>query len=321
MTTALGRPLIAQKLVEIAEIEEATAIAHGGTGKSHHAGRIDVTVRGLNPAIQVIAPARDWGMTRAEEIEYARDRHMPIPAAADKPYSADSNLWARSIGCGILDDPWTEPPEDVYTLTKSSRECPDEAAYVEIVFDQGVPTAINGVAMPFVDLIGSLTIIAGAHGVGRVDMVENRLVGTQSREVYEAPAAVVLHAAHRELQRLVTTRDLDRFARGVSQEYADLVHDGLWFSPLREALDAFVDKVQERVTGTIRLKLFKGDCCIVGRRSPQAFDDRERGTNEAGDVGDHPAAVGFIKIWGLSEASARKASVSRHESSGSTLKG
>jgi argininosuccinate synthase len=315
MATSLGRPLIAQKLVEIAEIEEATAIAHGCTAKGNDQVRIDATIRALNPAIKVIAPARDWGMTRSEEIEYARERHVPLPAAAERPYSTDSNLWGRSIECGILEDPWTEPPEDIYTLTKSPRECPDEPAYVEIAFDRGVPTAINGIAMPFVDLIGSLTIIAGAHGVGRIDMVENRLVGIKSREVYEAPAAVVLHAAHKEVQKLVTTRDLDRFARGVSLQYADIVYGGLWFSPLRQALDAFVDNVQERVTGIVRLKLFKGDCRIVGRRSPHALYEQELATYESGDLFDHSAAVGSVKSRSLPlETSTRKSPAPSHQS-------
>jgi argininosuccinate synthase len=321
MATSLGRPLIAQKLVAIAEIEEATAIAHGCMGHGNDQARIDLTVRALNPALKVIAPARDWGMTRSEKIDYARDRNVPVPATADSPYRTDSNLWGRSIEYGVLEDPWTEPPEDVYTLTKSSRECPDEPAYVEIVFDRGVPAAINGVAMPFVELIGSLTIIAGAHGVGRIDMGENRLVGMKPREVSEAPAAVVLHAAHKELQKLVTTRNLDRFARGVSQQYADIVSDGLWFSTLREALDAFVDKVQERVTGTIRLKLFKGDCRIVGRRLPQALDDQELATDEAGALFDPAAAPGFVKIWGRPLAtSAPKSPVPSDQSSVSSRK-
>jgi argininosuccinate synthase len=308
MATSLGRPLIAQKLVEIAEIEQATAIAHGCTGKGNDQVRLDVTARALNPKIKVIAPARDWGMTRPEEIEYARKHHVPVPATVESPYSTDSNLWGRSIECGVLEDPWTEPPEEIYTLTKAPGECPDEPAYVEVAFERGTPTAINGVAMPIVDLISSLGTIAGAHGVGRIDMVENRLVGIKSREIYEAPAAVVLHAAHTELQKLVTTRDLDRFSRTVSLQYADIVYNGLWFTPLREALDAFVEKVQERVTGVIRLKLFKGDCRIVGRRSPYALYDHALATYDAGDAFDHTAAVGFIKIWGLPvETAARKA--------------
>jgi argininosuccinate synthase len=308
MATSLGRPLIGQKLVEIAEIEQATAIAHGCTGKGNDQVRLDVTTRALNPMLKVIAPARDWGMTRPQEIEYARKRGIPVPATVASPYSTDSNLWGRSIECGMLEDPWNEPPEEIYTMTKAPGACPDEPAYVEIAFERGVPTAINGVAMPILDLIGSLNTIAGAHGVGRIDMVENRLVGIKSREIYEAPAAVVLHAAHKELQKLVTTKDLERFSRGVSLQYADIIYNGLWFTPLREALDAFVGNVQERVTGVVRLKLFKGACPIVGRKSAYALYDHALATYDAGDTFDHTAAVGFIKIWGLPvEISARKA--------------
>jgi argininosuccinate synthase len=274
MGTALGRPLIARKLVEIAAIEQATTIAHGCTGKGNDQVRLDLAARSLNPAITVIAPARDWGMTRSEEIEYARTRGIPVPATAASPYSTDANLWGRSIACGVLEDPWIEPPEEIYTLTRRPSECPDEAAYVEMTFERGVPTAINGVTMPLVELIASLGTIAGAHGVGRIDMVENRLVGIKSREIYEAPAALVLHMAHKELQRMVTTKDADRFSRAVSLQYADIVYNGLWFTPLREALDAYVAKVQERVSGVIRLKLFKGDCRVAGRKSRFALYDQ-----------------------------------------------
>ena len=256
----------------------------------------------------MIAPARDWGMTRPQEIEYARARNVPVPATVESPYSTDSNLWGRSIECGVLEDPWQEPPEEIYTLTKSPADCPGEPAYVEIAFERGVPTAINGVQMPLVDLIANLGTIAGAHGAGRIDMVENRLVGIKSREIYEAPAAVALHAAHKELQKLVTTKDLERVSRFVSVQYADIVYNGLWFTPTREALDAFVEKVQDRVTGVVRLKLFKGDCRIVGRKSPYALYDHALATYDAGDAYDHTAAVGFIKIWGLPvETAARKA--------------
>src|SRR5436190_11188273 len=307
MATALGRPLIGQKLVEIAEIEQATAIAHGCTGKGNDQVRLDVTTRALNPKLKVIAPSRDWGMTRPQEIEYARARGVPVPATLESPYSTDSNLWGRSIECGVLEDPWIEPPEEIYTMTKSPADCPDEPAYVEIAFERGVPTGINGVSMPILDLIASLGTIAGAHGVGRIDMVENRLVGIKSREIYEAPAAVVLHTAHKELQKLVTSRDLERFARTVSIQYADIVYNGLWFTPLREALDAFVDNVQQRVTGVVRLRLFKGDCRIVGRKSAFALYDHALATYDAGDTFDHTAAVGFIKIYGLPvELAARK---------------
>jgi argininosuccinate synthase len=307
MGTALGRPLIAQKLVEIAAIEQATAIAHGCTGKGNDQVRLDVAVRALSPAMRVIAPAREWGMNRAQEIEYARRHGIPVRLTADTEYSVDANLWGRSIECGVLEDPWTEPPEEVYALTKPAKECPDEPAYVEITYDRGVPTAINGVGMPLVELIASLGTIAGAHGVGRIDMVENRLVGIKSREIYEAPAAIVLHMAHRELQRMVTTRDAERFSHLASVQYADIVYNGLWFTPLREALDAYVQTMQERVSGVVRLKLFKGDCRVVGRKSPFGLYDQALATYAAGDSFDHSAAVGFIKIFGLpTETAARQ---------------
>ena len=308
LATALGRPLIARKLVEIAAMEGATAIAHGCTGKGNDQVRLDVSARAMQPDIEVIAPAREWGMTRPEEIEYARERGIPVPATVDSPYSTDANLWGRSIECGVLEDPWAEPPDDIYTLTKSPGACPDLPAYVEIEFEAGVPVAVNGVAMPLVELVGSLETIAGAHGVGRVDMVENRLVGIKSREIYEAPAALVLHAAHRELEGFVIARDLERLKRDLGRTYADLVYNGLWFSPTREAIDAFVAKVQTRVTGTVRLKLFKGVCQVVGRTSPFALYDHGLATYDAGDLFDHRAAVGFIKIWGLPiETMTRKA--------------
>lgn len=308
LATALGRPLIARKLVEIAEIEQATAVAHGSTGKGNDQVRLDVTMRALNLGLKVIAPAREWGMTRSETLDYARRRNVPIPVTESSPFSTDGNLWGRSIECGVLEDPWMEPPEEIYTMTKAPAESPGEAAYVELSFEGGVPSAINGVAMPMLDLVSSLSTIAGAHGVGRIDMVENRLVGIKSREIYEAPAAVVLHAAHKELQKLVTTRDLERFSRSVSLQYADIIYNGLWFTPLREALDAFIAKVQERVTGTVRLKLFKGDCRIVGRKSAFSLYDHALATYDTADAFDHSAAEGFIKIWGLPvEISARKA--------------
>ena len=299
LATALGRPLIARKLVEIARIEGAGSIAHGCTGKGNDQVRIDVSARALEPGIQVIAPAREWGMTRPDEIEYARKRGIPVPVTAASPYSTDSNLWGRSIECGVLEDPWIEPPDDVYTLTKDPSECPDEAAYIELTFERGVPVAVNGVPMPFTEIIGSVATIAGAHGVGRIDMVENRLVGIKSREIYEAPAAVVLHSAHRELENFVSPRDLARIKQELSLKYADLVYNGLWFSPVREAIDAFVATIQPRVTGTIRLKLYKGACRVVGRQSPFALYDHGLATYDEGDKFDHTAAVGFIKLYGL----------------------
>jgi argininosuccinate synthase len=308
LATALGRPLIARHLVEIARMEGATAIAHGCTGKDNDQVGLDVSSRALNPSIRVIAPARAWGMTRTDEIEYARARNIPVPVTIASPFSIDSNLWGRSIECGVLEDPWAEPPDGIYTLTRSAQDCPDEAAYIEIDFERGVPVRTNGIEMPLVELIESLETIAGAHGVGRIDMVENRLVGIKSREIYEAPAAVVLHAAHGELQRIVIARDLERIAHDMARVYADLVYNGLWFSHAREAIDAFVKAIQPRVTGSVRLKLFKGDCHVVGRKSPHALYDRGLATYDAGDLYDHSAAEGFIKIWGLPiETAARKA--------------
>jgi argininosuccinate synthase len=308
LATALGRPLIAKHLVEIARIEGATAIAHGCTGKGNDQVRMDVSARALEPSITVIAPARIWGLTRPEEIAYAKARGIPVPATVDSPYSTDSNLWGRSIECGVLEDPAREPPEDIYLLTRSPAEAPDTPAYVELAFEKGVPVRINGVAMPLVELIQSLETIAGGHGVGRVDMVENRLVGIKSREIYEAPAAVALHAAHKELQKFVTPRDLERLTSELGVRYADLVYNGLWYTPTREAIDALVAKVQETVTGTIRLKLFKGDCHVVGRTSPHALYDHAMATYDTGDAFDHTAGEGFVKIWGLPlEIAARKA--------------
>jgi argininosuccinate synthase len=308
LATALGRPLIAKKLVEIAQMENATAIAHGCTGKGNDQVRIDVSARAIEPKINVIAPARVWGMSRPEEIEYARARNVPVPTTKASPYSTDENLWGRSIECGVLEDPWNEPPEEIYALTKSPAEAPDAPAYVEIDWVRGVPTSVNGVSMPLTELINSLETIAGVHGVGRIDMVENRLVGIKSREIYEAPAGIVLHQAHRELEGLVIPKDLQRLKQKLAQEYADIVYNGLWFAPTREAIDAFVAYVQQRVSGTVRLKLFKGDCRVVGRKSPFALYDQGLATYDEGDKFDHSAAEGFIKIWGLPvEIAARKA--------------
>jgi argininosuccinate synthase len=299
LATALGRPLIAQKLVEVAHLEKAGAIAHGCTGKGNDQVRLDVSARALDPAIKVYAPARVWGMTRADEIEYARVRGISVPATKESPYSTDENLWGRSIECGILEDPWEEAPEDAYSLTRSGADCPDLPASLELTFESGVPVEVNGVPMPLTELIHSVATIAGVHGVGRIDMVENRLVGIKSREVYEAPAAVVLHAAHRELEAMVMPRDLVRLKRELGVKYADLVYNGLWFTPTRRAIDAFVATTQLQVTGQVRLRLFKGECRVTGRRSPYALYDHSLATYEKGDAFDHTAAEGFIRLWGL----------------------
>lgn len=307
LATALGRPLLVSKLIEVARIEGATAIAHGCTTKDNDQVRMEVSARALDPDIRIIAPAREWGMTRQDQVAYARARGIPVPVSETSPYSTDANLWGRAAECDALEDPWVEPPASVFTITTDPGRCPDTPAYVEIAFERGVPVSVNGVAMPFFDIIGSVGTIAGNHGVGRVDLVENRLVGIKSREVYEAPAAAVLHQAHRELEAFVSPRDLDRVKCDLGLKYADLIYDGLWFSPLRDAIDAFVARTQERVTGTIRVKLFKGTSLVAGRQSPFALFDQGLATYGAGDRFDHRAAEGFIKIWGLPvETAARR---------------
>jgi argininosuccinate synthase len=269
LATALSRPLIARKLVDVARMEGASVIAHGCNGKANDELRLELGVRALEPSMTVLAPARIWGMTRDALLAYAKARHIPIPA--DSPYTVDTNLWGRSIERGVLEDLWQESPEDIYALTRAPHDCPNEPAYIEIEFEQGVPLRANGVEMPLVELIESLETIAGAHGVGRIDMVENAAAGGKSREIYEAPAAVLLHTAHGELEKLVVPRDLERLGHELGRAYADLAYNGRWFSPTREAIDAFMRTIQPRVTGAVRLKLFKGDCRVVGRRSPLAL--------------------------------------------------
>ena len=295
LATALGRPLLAKHLVGISRMEAATAIAHGCTGTSNEHIRLDISVHALDPSIRVIAPARIWGMSRAEVIEYAQARNIPVPITVASPYSTDANLWGRSIEYGALEDPWAEPPDEIYTLTRSPQECPDEPAYVEIDFEAGVPVRTNGIEMPLLELIESLETIAGAHGVGRIDMVENRLAGVKSREVYEAPAAVVLYTAHRELESLVIARDLERIKHDLARTYADLVYTGRWFSQTREAIDACVAAIQPRVTGSARLKLFKGHCRVVGRKSPYALHERGLVMDATGEDVDRGADQAFIK--------------------------
>lgn len=276
LATALGRPLIARHLVEVARAEGATAVAHGcGTEKGNDAARIEQAVEALNPELEIVAPLGVWDIARADKVAFARKRGIPVPAGADSPYTTDVNMWGRSIEYGVLDDPWLEPPADVYQLTRSPETAPDLPAYVEVEFEAGVPVGINGVSMTLVELIGSLQTIAGVHGIGRIDMLENRLGGTKSREIYEAPAAVLLHAAHAELQTYVTPRDLARLASDLGVRYADLVYNGHWYTPTREAIDALVAKVQERVTGAIRIKLLKGNFHVVGRKSRFALYDQD----------------------------------------------
>ena len=301
LATALARPLIGKRLAEIADAEGADAVAHGCTGKGNDQVRFDVTAMALNPGLKVIAPVREWAMkSRDEEIEYAKRHNIPITVTKESPYSIDANLWGRSIECGVLEDPWAEPPEDVYEITVSPEEAPEEPTYIEIEFQSGVPVKLDGEDIPPVKLIDALTEIGGANGVGRVSYVEDRLVGIKSRETYECPAAVILFAAHKALEELTLDREMIRYKEEkISHEYSRLVYYGLWFSPLREALDAFVNVSQRNVTGTARVKLYKGTCSIVGVKSPYSLYDQAMATYEAGDMFDHSAARGFIELWGL----------------------
>ncbi len=300
LATALGRPLIASRLVAVARKEGARAVAHGCTGKGNDQVRFEVTVGALAPELDIIAPVREWELkSRDQEIDYARAHNIPVTATKKSPYSIDRNLWGISIECGPLEDPWLEPPEDIYQLTRSPRLAPDRAERLTVAFDRGVPRAINGRRMAPIKLVATLDRIAGRHGVGRVDLVENRRVGIKSREIYEFPAATVLHQAHRALEQLVLDRDTLQFKQMVAQRYSELIYDGLWVSPLKQALDRFVAETQERVSGTVRMKLYKGRCDVTGRKSPHSLYRTELATYDEKDAFDHQAAKGFIQLWGL----------------------
>jgi argininosuccinate synthase len=299
LATALSRPLIVRLLVDVAREEGAQAIAHGCTGKGNDQVRFEVSVAALAPELKIIAPAREWGMTREETISYAKRYDIPVPITADSPYSIDENLWGRSIECGVLEDPWLEPPEDAFTWTKPPGEAPDKPVYLEIGFDKGIPVAINGKKTNGVSLIQQLNELAGSYGVGRIDHVENRLVGIKSREIYEAPAAVVLLEAHQALEAITLSKSQLRFKHKVAAEYAELIYDGLWFTAQHQDLAAYVESTQRFVSGTVRLKLFKGKCNVVGRKSPLSLYSYGLATYDKGDQFDQSAAAGFIHLWGL----------------------
>jgi argininosuccinate synthase len=298
--TALARPLIAKKLVEAAREVGATHIAHGSTGKGNDQVRFDVTTASIAPDLTVVAPVRDWNMSRPEEMAYAEEHGIPVPTTKESPYSVDENLWGRSIEAGPLEDPDHEPTEDVFELTASPENATDEPQYVEIGFEEGLPRSLDAEVLPLIDLIAELGAIAGANGVGRIDMIEDRLVGIKSREIYEAPAAIAIVAAHSELESLTLTRDVLRFKTTVEQRYAELAYEGLWFTPLKTALDAFIIETQKTVTGTVRLKLYKGTATIVGRTAPNALYSKDLATYDPGSTFDEAAAAGFIALWGLS---------------------
>ncbi|WNS74588.1 argininosuccinate synthase [Bacillus sp. DTU_2020_1000418_1_SI_GHA_SEK_038] len=299
LISALSRPLIAKKLVEVAEKEGAVAVAHGCTGKGNDQVRFEVAIHALNPDLEVLAPVREWKWSREEEIEYAKQKNIPIPINLDSPFSIDQNLWGRSNECGILEDPWAAPPEEAYELTSSLENAPDTPDVVEIGFEKGVPVSLNGKEYKLAELILELNALAGKHGVGRIDHVENRLVGIKSREVYECPGAMTLIKAHKELEDLTLVKEVAHFKPNIEKKIAELIYEGLWFSPLRKALAAFLEETQTFVTGTVRVKLFKGHAIVEGRKSPYSLYDEKLATYTSDDEFDHNAAVGFIKLWGL----------------------
>jgi argininosuccinate synthase len=299
LSTALARPLIAKLLVEAAERYGADAVAHGCTGKGNDQVRFDVSIAALNPDIKVLAPAREWGMSREETIAYGERFGIASPVKKSSPYSIDKNLLGRSIEAGPLEDPWNEAQEEVFEMTSAIANTPNEPEYVEIGFEQGLPTTLNGVSLAPVELISQLNQTAGRHGVGRIDMIENRLVGIKSREIYEAPALLVLIQAHRDLESLTLTADVSHYKRGIEETYSQLVYNGLWYSPLKLALDAFIAQTQQRVSGVVRMKFFKGVAAPVGRRSPYSLYASDLATYGSDDAFDHKAAEGFIYVWGL----------------------
>ncbi|MEO1132789.1 MAG: argininosuccinate synthase [Cyanobacteria bacterium J06639_1] len=299
LSTALARPLIAKLLVETAERVGADAVAHGCTGKGNDQVRFDVAIAALNPALKVLAPAREWGMSREEAIEYGEKYGLTFPVKKSSPYSIDLNILGRSAEAGVLEDPWVEPPEDVYALTQPIAKTPDEPVYLDIAFEGGIPVSLDGEALDSVALLRKLNAIAGEHGIGRIDMLENRLVGIKSREIYETPALLILIQAHRELESLTLTKDVTQYKFGIETTYSQLVYNGLWFSPLRQALDGFVRATQDRVSGIVKMRLHKGQAVCVGRKSAHSLYDESLSTYSADDRFDHKAAEGFIYVWGL----------------------
>lgn len=299
LVSALSRPLISKKLVELAHETGATTIAHGCTGKGNDQVRFEVAIAALDPHLKVIAPVREWKWSREEEIAYAAKKGVPIPADLDNPYSIDQNLWGRACECGVLEDPWATPPKGAYALTKELEDTPDTPTIIEVTFKEGKPIALDGKEDTFASIVLQLNTIAGEHGIGRIDHIENRLVGIKSREVYECPGAMTLMAAHKELEDLVFVREVAHFKPILEQKLAQVIYDGLWFNPLTDALIAFLKSTQQVVNGTVRLKLFKGNVICEGRKSANSLYDENLATYTSADTFDQEAAVGFIKLWGL----------------------
>jgi len=297
--SALSRPLIAKKMVELAHKHGAKVVAHGCTAKGNDQVRIDVSVRCLDPSIKVLGPAREWGMTRPELLDYLAARGIDLPLTKKNPYSIDENLWGRAIECGELEDPWAPVPSDAYTFTTNPEDAPDEAMELIVGFEAGLPVSLDGKAMDPVELVEAIDKIGGANGFGRVDMVENRLVGIKSRETYEAAGPLALIMAHGAVEDLTLTRELQHFKTSIDQRLTELIYDGLWFSPLAEALRAFIAESQKHVTGEVRLRYYKGSCSVVGRRSPNSLYVDALATYGSGDTFSHQSAVGFIELWGL----------------------
>lgn len=301
LATALGRPLIAKLMVDAAREHGAKAVAHGCTGKGNDQVRFDVTFQTLAPDLKIIAPVREWKMSRDESLAFAAKHNIPVEATKENPFSVDLNVFGRSCEAGILEDPWVEPPAEAYAWTVDASKAPDTPEYVTIDFHEGKPVALNGKKMDGVPLIEELNRLGGKHGVGRIDHIENRLVGIKSRELYEAPAALILHEAHRELESMCLSKQAQRFKTLVSQEYADMIYNGLWFSGFHQDLAAFVHSNQRYVSGQVRVKLFKGKSTPVGRKSEHSLYSKDLATYESGDQFDHEAAKGFIRLWGLGQ--------------------
>ena len=299
LVSALSRPLISKKLVEMAHKSGATAIAHGCTGKGNDQVRFEVAISALDPALKVVAPVREWKWAREEEIKFAIEHGVPVPANLDSPYSVDQNLWGRANECGVLENPWNEAPEDAFGITVAVEDAPDTPEYVDIEFKEGKPVAINGQEMKLAALIQKLNVMAGAHGVGRIDHVENRLVGIKSREIYECPGAVTLLAAHKEIEDLTLVREVSHFKPIMENELSNLIYNALWFSPATKAIMAYIKETQKVVNGTAKVKLYKGSARVVARKSPNSLYDENLATYTAADSFDQDAAIGFIKLWGL----------------------
>jgi argininosuccinate synthase len=307
LVSALSRPVIVRHLVRAARQHNADAVAHGCTGKGNDQVRFEVSTRALAPDLEVLAPVRVWGLTREDSIEYAAKHGIPIRVRKDSPYSVDENLWGRTIECGILEDPWIEPPEEVYALTSKATDAPREPRELVIGFEGGVPVSLDGTATPLHELVPAVSAAVGAYGWGRIDMVENRRVGIKSREIYECPGSLALLLAHADLESITLERDLMREKARLEPRYAELVYDGLWHSPLRRSLDAFVGASQVPVTGDVRLRLEPGRCFVAGRRAEHGLYDYELATYAAEDAFRHEDAAGFVRLWGLGvETVARK---------------